>query len=553
MSPGYLSEKSLRVSTEFRLNELEEAPKQKGPGSVVSSKAAFNNLGMTDDLKREIDTVVKLGQQERWILKEGVVVDESSVLGRGGFGYVCAARLHGTPTVVKLPNAPMHAWVGRGASHLRALGNEIRFLRRLRHPNIVLFHGAVMLGGEEPTGDAPHGDEQPAPSPMRLGLVLEWVEGSMLRSFAHSHDAASLFFVAIDVCRALRFLHAQEPAIVHGDLKPGNIMVQETAKRPRAKIIDFGLARMVTPDAAPPGGTRHWVSPEQVLDPKIKPTEKLDIFSFGSVVYYMELGKPPMADVSKQSKVLQDAAARLPWSAGPNSWTFLSKEAREDIHACLTVGPQFRPASLDRVQAALEDCMPSPLQQGFHAKLRAGSRRSSSSPLSRMPALPEEDVAFMQGETTKAQDSKVLLETKPWMLQVSALDLLCRWHRGTASASCCRFHVLAESLQDVVADFQQSKCKSLPGCYEMQCPVCGLLGEDEGGSFVCGMCGAGAQEPTSLASTDRPGQRRQPEPASLDGAAEPTCLDGAAEREPPPDAEHGSPGGAESSSGTAFL
>jgi len=182
----YLSEKSLRVITEFKLSS--QLASKKGAPSEVSSQAIFANLGLNGQLKEKVDNIVALGRKERWVLDSGVTIEHDRVIGTGGFGKVCLAHLHGTPAVVKMPLAPMCEWIGIGASHLHALSNEIRLLRRLRHPNIVLFHGAIFI------------DHNTC-----FGLVLEFVDGVSLNSCVTSLSEAFCLKLCLDLSRALQY------------------------------------------------------------------------------------------------------------------------------------------------------------------------------------------------------------------------------------------------------------------------------------------------------------------------------------------------------------
>jgi len=324
----YLSEKSLRVTTEFKLSS--QLTKEKNAPSEISSKMVFENLGLSGELKGMVDGIVALGQKERWVLDAGVTIDHDSVLGQGGFGKVCMAYLHGTPVVVKVPRAPMHEWVGIGASHLQALGNEIRFLRRLRHPNIVVFHGAVFMDRNS-----------------SFGIVLECVDGLELNSCFFRLSQPGCLRVCLDLSRALQYLHAQDPSIIHGDLKPSNLMILQVFWRPQVKLIDFGLARLLTPNALAGGGTKEWIPPEQMLNPGMQLNQQLDIFAFGSIAYFTEHGLPPIQGVSSNSE----------W---PNSQrAFLTGQARDVVHSCLAVSPGMRPESMDEVRHSLQEAVES--------------------------------------------------------------------------------------------------------------------------------------------------------------------------------------------------
>jgi len=107
-------------------------------------------------------------------------------------------------------------------------------LRRLRHPNIVHFHGVVFwtaAGDDSSFEISTCSTVDSQATHMQLGLVLERVAGVELGIFAKDCDTPSLMtFIAIDLCRALRYLHHQNPPVVHGDLKPQNILSSAVAQ-----------------------------------------------------------------------------------------------------------------------------------------------------------------------------------------------------------------------------------------------------------------------------------------------------------------------------------
>ena len=96
-------------------------------------------------------------------------------------------------------------------------------------------------------------DAQPIRT-LQIGIVLELVDGRVLRECLATMTSNMGLSISLDIGRALEYLHARGPPIVHGGLNPNNIMIQQVQGKVRAKIIDFGLARMVTLDAPPPGG-----------------------------------------------------------------------------------------------------------------------------------------------------------------------------------------------------------------------------------------------------------------------------------------------------------
>src|SRR5439155_4761689 len=87
---------------------------------------------------------------------------------------------------------------------------------------------------------------------------------------------------AIDICEALA--HAHGHGIVHGDVKPGNVILSESS----ATLVDFGLARRPA-DSRPILGTLPYMSPEQIEGAAID--GRADIWSFAVVLYEMLSGR----------------------------------------------------------------------------------------------------------------------------------------------------------------------------------------------------------------------------------------------------------------------
>ncbi|CAE8639182.1 unnamed protein product, partial [Polarella glacialis] len=142
------------------------------------------------------------------------------------------------------------------AKQLRSVANELRIIRLVRHPNIVIFYGACV--------DA---------NLRQISLIFELVEGQPLRTFiencainnTNSGEVPSdRYQLLLDISCALRYLHSIKPQVVHGDLSPNNIMVESLGNLARAKLIDFGLSRIVSrsENRLPMGGTFRWAAPE---------------------------------------------------------------------------------------------------------------------------------------------------------------------------------------------------------------------------------------------------------------------------------------------------
>ncbi len=204
-----------------------------------------------------------------------------SPLGAGGMGEVYRARdtrLERDVAIKVLPPA-----VASDPDRLRRFEQEARATGQLNHPNILVVYD---IGRHEGT---PY-------------VVEELLEGETLRDRVAGSPlpARKACDYAAQIARGLSAAH--EKGIVHRDLKPENIFVTRDG---RVKILDFGLAKLVRPEAAGsamtdlptaaetgPGvvlGTVGYMSPEQVRG---RPADhRSDIFSLGAVLYEMLSGR----------------------------------------------------------------------------------------------------------------------------------------------------------------------------------------------------------------------------------------------------------------------
>jgi len=163
--------------------------------------------------------------------------------------------------------------------------SEARAMARLNHTNIVgVYDFGITSGGH-------------------LFLVIEWVEGRSLHDVIHAGSLSlrKATNLAIQLCEALSFAH--EHRIIHRDIKPGNIMVNDAD---HVKVADFGLARPVSGEAEEdnPMGTPDYAAPEirggSVTD------HRVDIFAAGVVLYEMLTGtipESPRRSVTEFAKV----------------------------------------------------------------------------------------------------------------------------------------------------------------------------------------------------------------------------------------------------------
>jgi len=282
-------EKCSEPAVQLPLSEVSaEAGPQHDTGSAdntrVSPKTSefSQSLAGTTDSPEHAKHLAGLCRGEHWLIKpEELFVTPNVVLGKGVFGVVLAGSLHGTSVAINVPSSY------NIASNTRSLTDEIRKLWRIRHRHIVLFIGACI-----------------AEEPDQLALVFEKVQGPSLKSFIRKPprgpSTAERYRLVLDVCEALRYLHGQHPQVVHGHVKPDNIMVDEvTFSTPRAKLLDFGLTRLMPRNQyLLEGDTLPWIAPEVITGSE--PHTSTDVFSFGHLLIFMMSGQIPCPEMTPE-------------------------------------------------------------------------------------------------------------------------------------------------------------------------------------------------------------------------------------------------------------
>ena len=269
-------------------------------------------------------------------------------LGSGGFGVVYEAwdgRLERSVAVKAIES--------RGEAAQRVL-REAQAAARLNHPGIVTLYE---LGEED--GNAL--------------LVTELVEGSTLAQLSREGALSDreIGEIGADLCEALDHAHAH--AVVHRDIKPQNVLVPEEGE-PRAKLMDFGIARLT--DAAAltaPGdvvGTLAYMSPEQA-EGRAAGSEA-DVYSLALMLYECWSGENPNRRATPAATARAIGARHRPLRRHRPD---LPRELTATVDECLDPRPLRRP-SLEELGTAIEGSLESlaehPLQASPQIGLRLG-------------------------------------------------------------------------------------------------------------------------------------------------------------------------------------
>ena len=219
------------------------------------------------------------------------------------------------PVAIKLLSPEL----ARGEARSRFL-REARVVGKLSHPFVITLHD---MGIEESTS-TPY-------------LVMELVEGQSLEKVLTSGSVpfATACAWAAQVATALHAAHRHN--VIHGDIKPANILI---TTEQRTKLTDFGMARLASHDTGDTSllGTPAYWCPEQIMG---RPQDaRSDIFSLGVVLYEMLTGISPFAGDSLQ-KVCNHVLSSTPVPVSrlnPSVPTTVD----ELLSACLAKDPKQR-------------------------------------------------------------------------------------------------------------------------------------------------------------------------------------------------------------------
>ncbi|KAJ6690577.1 hypothetical protein OIU85_006794 [Salix viminalis] len=322
--------------------------RQKYTDPVISNpkRAATNNL-----LFMEVNqSILSKSSNQLHLEEEDLIVPWDELLlknkiGSGSFGTVYHADWRGSDVAVKiLEEQEFHA------ERFEEFLSEVAIMKRLRHPNIVLFMGAVN-------------------QPPNLSIVMEYLSRGSLNKLLHMPDAALILDerrrlnMAYDAAKGMNYLHQFRPPIVHRDLKSLNLLVDSTYT---VKICDFGLSRSKAKtyiSSTHATGTPEWMAPEVLRNERSN--EKSDVYSFGVILWELMTLQHPWRNL-KQAQIIAAVGfmgqrLEIPSNVNPSVAAL--------INACLDNDPSKRPP-FSYIMENLQELIHNSISQPVVARVR---------------------------------------------------------------------------------------------------------------------------------------------------------------------------------------
>ncbi|TYH81285.1 hypothetical protein ES332_D03G189100v1 [Gossypium tomentosum] len=301
----------LNMDASVMEDELQKQTDGKGFSSLGNSTGSQENQSSKGDNKNSM-----VDCEIRW---EDLHLGEE--VGQGSYAVVYRGIWNGSDVAVKVYFAGEYK-----ESTLLDYKKEIDIMRKLRHPNVLLFMGAVY-------------------SQERLAIVTEFLpRGSLFKALHKNNQALDVkrrMRMALDVARGMNYLHHRNPPIVHRDLKSSNLLVDRNLN---VKVGDFGLSRwkngtfLTTKSGR---GTPQWMAPEVLRNEPSN--EKSDVFSFGVILWELMTVSIPWNNLNSLQVVgvvgFMDRRLELPEGLDP--------QIESIIRDCWQSNPENRPSFED--------------------------------------------------------------------------------------------------------------------------------------------------------------------------------------------------------------
>ncbi|KAL5700307.1 hypothetical protein ACHQM5_025766 [Ranunculus cassubicifolius] len=264
------------------------------------------------------------------ILWEDLIIGEQ--IGQGSCGTVYHGTWYGSDVAVKVFSMQEYT-----DDVIRSFKKEVSLMKKLRHPNVLLFMGVVT-------------------SLERLCIVTEFLPRGSLFQLLHKRisklDRRRRVIMALDIARGMNYLHRCKPPVIHRDLKSSNLLVD---KNWTVKVGDFGLSRLKHEMYRTKSGkgTPQWMAPEVLRNEPAD--EKSDVYSYGVILWELITEKIPWENHNSLQVMgavgFMDQRLEIPKDTYPQ-WVPI-------IESCWHSDPELRPTFqelLEKFKVLQKEC-----------------------------------------------------------------------------------------------------------------------------------------------------------------------------------------------------
>lgn len=307
------------------------------PASPMDAQLAAMNKGVNDMYQQ---VLAKLTRQE----DPSSLMGGLTKIGRGASSVVYVTNYR--PLANKEVAVKVMETKGREFD-AKTMVAEIKAMKSAQHPNIVTYVDGFLYSDE-------------------LYIVLELMDAGALTDvidhFKGPMSEPMIAFCARETLKGLNHIHSS--GHIHRDIKSDNVLLNMQGQM---KIGDFGTAGATNVKHNTAVGTPFWMAPEAIREKGYD--TKVDIWSFGMMLYEMAHGEPPYDDLTPVKAMFTIATKGAPPLKKPDAW---SREFTDMFKRCLIMNPNYRPdadtllrhpflkkaASVDEVMAMLKKVYP---------------------------------------------------------------------------------------------------------------------------------------------------------------------------------------------------
>ncbi len=345
--------KAIDKVIENQAEEIQELG-QEAINRIVEQEPADSSIQVfkSDDIDIKSDTLTLPGKVTRGdVSTESKIINPDDMqpddmladryryikkIGKGAFGSVFLVEdtIISEEIILKFLNAQFVT----DESIIKRFIYELRFARKITHPNVIRIYDMLSFGKAH-------------------AISMEYFRSHTLSAEVKDKkpmDVERAKKFTYDVCSGMESAH--EANVVHRDLKPNNILINEESI---LKIVDFGVAaatQSTDTKLTKTGllvGTPTYMAPEQVLGKEVD--ERTDIYSLGAIMYEMLTGRPPYSGKDSMSIMYQHVQGKATKVCEKNE--LVSQELSDVVSKSMSVKAEHRYQSMAELKDAIEKLM----------------------------------------------------------------------------------------------------------------------------------------------------------------------------------------------------